>query len=166
MITSQEMLILPTGALDPVVAAVEEHGLADRETGALLLTKRSAPGVTVVAVTGQVGIERSSRRFVVSAAAYDRLFTYAEQRSYQVRAMIHSHPREAFLSQTDRMYSLQVPGFVSAVIPNYASPPADPASWGWWRFEGDWQLCPVPFVGAGLPSARTVVFDAEGVDEY
>ncbi|MFF5960397.1 MULTISPECIES: hypothetical protein [Streptomyces] len=166
MTTDTRKLVLPTGAVDPVLQEIQRHGLADQETGALLLTGQSHKHVLAVAVAGRAGIVRGPGLFTVSAVAYDRLFTFAEERSYRVRAMIHSHPGEAFLSRTDRAYSLRVPGFISAVVPTYVAPPADPESWGWWRFEQDWVPCTTPVVDPALPPVRTVVFDEEGVHEY
>jgi proteasome lid subunit RPN8/RPN11 len=166
MTTDTKRLMLPAGAVDPVLQEIRRHGLAGQETGALLLTGQSDMRVLVVAVAGTAGIVRGPGLFTVNAVAYDRLFTFAEERSYRVRAMIHSHPGAAFLSRTDRAYSLRVPGFVSAVVPTYAAPPADPASWGWWRFEQDWVPCTDWAVDPALPRVRTVVFDEEGVREY
>ncbi|WML82340.1 hypothetical protein [Streptomyces sp. VNUA74] len=166
MTTDTRQLALPTGAVGPVLKEIRRHGLADQETGALLLTGQSDMCVRVVAVAGTAGIVREPDLFTVSAVAYDRLFTFAEERSYRVRAMIHSHPEEAFLSRTDRAYSLRVPGFVSAVVPTYTAPPADPVSWGWWRFEQDWVPCTAPVADPAVPPVRTVVFDEEGVREY
>ncbi|MFD8389866.1 hypothetical protein ACFV2N_11855 [Streptomyces sp. NPDC059680] len=166
MTTDTRKLVLPAGAVDPVLEEIQRHGLADQESGALLLTGQSDMHVLVVAVAGTAGIVRAPGLFTVSAVAYDRLFTFAEERSCRVRAMIHSHPEEAFLSRTDRAYSLRVPGFVSAVVPAYAAPPADPALWGWWRFEQDWLPCTAPVVDPTLLPVYTVVFDEEGVREY
>jgi hypothetical protein len=166
MTTDTSKLVLPVGAVAPVLQEIQRHGLADRETGALVLTGRSDMHALVVAIAGATGIVRGPGLFTVSAGAYDRLFTFAEERSYRVRAMIHSHPERAFLSRTDRAYSLRVPGFVSAVIPTYAAPPVDPASWGWWRFEQDWVPSTAPVVDPALPPVHTVIFDEEGVREY
>ncbi|MGW1966227.1 hypothetical protein ACWCPD_38940 [Streptomyces sp. NPDC001935] len=166
MISDEEGLRLPVGSLGPVLREVRQHGRARRETGALLLTRRSDPRVLVVAVTGEAGIERGPGLFVVSAAAYDPLFSFAEERAYQVRAMIHSHPGKAFLSRTDRAYCLRAPGFVNAVIPTYSAPPPDLTEWGWWRFEQGWTACPAPVIDTALEPVRTVVFDKEGVREY
>ncbi len=166
MTTDTRRLMLPVGAVDPVLQEIRRHGLACRETGALLLTGQSDMRVLGVAVAGPAGIVRGPGLFTVSAVAYDRLFTFAEERSYRVRAMIHSHPEDAFLSRTDRLYSLRVPGFVSGVVPTYAAPPVDPASWGWWRFEQDWVPCAAPIVDPGQSPVSTVMFDEEGVREY
>jgi hypothetical protein len=166
MTTDTRSLVLPAGAVDPVLREIRHHGLADRETGALLLTGQSDMNVLVVAVAGTTGIVRGPGLFTVSAVAYDRLFTFAEERSYRTRAMIHSHPEGAFLSRTDRLYSLRVPGFVSAVVPTYAAPPADPTAWGWWRFDRDWVSCSAPVVDGALPPVLTVLFDEEGVRAY
>ncbi|WP_030761637.1 MULTISPECIES: hypothetical protein [unclassified Streptomyces] len=166
MTTDARELVLPAGAVDPVLQEIRRYGLADLETGALLLTGQSDMRVLVVAVAGTAGIVRGPGLFAVSAVAYDRLFTFAEERCYLVRAMVHSHPEKAFLSQTDRAYSLRVPGFFSAVVPTYTTPPTNLASWGWWRFERDWVPCTTPVVDPALSPVRTLVFDEEGAREY
>lgn len=159
-------LLLPTGAVSSVIATVQQHGQAGQETGALLLTAPRDPAVRLVALAGATGIERGPGLFVITAGALDVLFTYAEERSLQVRAMIHSHPGEAFLSRTDRLYTLRMTGFINAVIPNFAAPPSAPAAWGWWRFEKDWTACPAPLTDSGLPQARILTFDSEGIVEH
>jgi proteasome lid subunit RPN8/RPN11 len=166
MTTDTKKLVMPVGAVGLLLQEIRRYGLAGQETGALVLTGQADMQVLVVAIAGTTGIVRRPGLFTVSAVAYDRLFTFAEERSYRVRAMIHSHPEKAFLSRTDRAYSLRVPGFISAVIPTYVAPPADPASWGWWRFEQDWVSCTPPVVDPALTPVRTVVFDEEGVREY
>ena len=130
------------------------------------MTALEDPDVRVLALTAEAGIERSIGRFFIGAAALDQLFTHAEQHGLQVRAMIHSHPSEAFLSAVDQRCTLRVPGFVSGVIPNFASPPTDPADWGWWRWDATWTSCPVPATTATLPAAQVISFDAEGIYEH
>lgn len=158
-------LLLPSGALDPLLDQIRHHGHSGRETGALLLTRPGEPEVQVLALTGIAGIERGIGLFFIGAAALDRLFTYAEQRGLQVRAMIHSHPEDAFLSPVDQRCTLRVPGFVSAVVPNFAHPPTDPKDWGWWRWVTSWNPCSAPTVAA-LPTPRVMSFDAEGIHEH
>lgn len=164
---AQQPLRIPRGALAALAKHVRHYGQHNRESGGFLLTRPGDPHILMLALAGTAGIVRGPGLFVVTAPAFDRLFTHAEQHGLQARAMIHSHPEEAFLSLTDRRYSLRVHGFLNAVVPNYATPPEDPAAWGWWRHEDDWIPCPpavaVPDTGT---SARTITFDAEGFYEH
>ncbi|MFK0154687.1 hypothetical protein ACIQVK_21750 [Streptomyces sp. NPDC090493] len=79
--------------------------------------------------------------------------------------MLHSHPRDAFLSRTDLRYSLRVPGFVNSVVPTFAQPPTDPSLWGWWQYVDDWSSCSPPVTDPACPKATVITFDAEGVRE-
>jgi proteasome lid subunit RPN8/RPN11 len=136
------------------------------ESGGFLLTMPGQAHVQMVALAGTVGIVRGPGLFIVTAPALDRLFTHAEQHGLQARAMVHSHPAEAFLSVTDRRYSLRVRGFINAVVPNYASPVSDPAVWGWWHHQADWVQCPpAQIIPDGLASTQVITFDEEGLHE-
>lgn len=152
-------------SLDGFVDDVRRHGRLGRETGAFFLTAPEGRDVTVVAFAGDSGVDRAYGRFVIGLEAIDQVFTYAEECGLQVRAMLHSHPRAAFLSHTDLKYSLRVRGFVNAVVPTFAEPPADPSRWGWWQFDGDWSACSPPTTDPACPEAKILFFDAEGVRE-
>lgn len=159
-----EPLRIPRRALDSITAHVQHYGQQELETGGFLLTEPQQPRVCVLALAGSTGIIRGEGLFVVTVPALDRLFTHAEDNGLQVRAMLHSHPAEAFLSMTDRRYSLRVHGFINAVVPDYATPTADAAAWGWWRHDGDWVTCPPPqFTTDDAHPLQVVVFDAEGL---
>lgn len=158
-------LRIPPPALGVFVDDVRRHGLLGQETGALFLSVPEHRDVAVVALAGDAGVDRAYGRFIISLPAIDMAFTYAEQRGLQVRAMIHSHPRAAFLSRTDLRYSLRVRGFVNAVVPTFATPPADPAVWGWWQYDDEWTACAPVAVDSACPPATIITFDAEGVRE-
>lgn len=154
-------------ALDTITAHVRQYGQQALETGGFLLTAPGERRVRMLAVAGSVGIVRGEGLFIVTAPALDQLFTHAEQNGLQVRAMIHSHPAEAFLSETDRRYSLRVRGFINAVVPDYATPTNDPAAWGWWRHETDWIPCPpIQLIPDGQPPIQAVTFDVEGLHAH
>jgi hypothetical protein len=98
----------------------------------------------------------------VSAFALDRLFDFADQRSYRIPAQFHSHATAAFLSHTDQQLGLRVKGFTSTVIPDFANPTSKVAAWGWWRFfSEDWDACQPPRIEGG--DVEIVVFDEVGV---
>lgn len=160
-------LHIPRGTLDALAAHVRRYGQDDLESGGFLLTQPGEPRTLMLALAGTAGIVRGPGLFIITAPALDRLFTHAERHGLQARAMIHSHPEEAFLSPTDRRYSLRIRGFLNAVVPDYATPPDDPAAWGWWRHEHDWIPCPPAQAVPDTPTpARTVTFDAEGIREH
>jgi hypothetical protein len=156
--------INPRGFTDPL-DDVRQHGQRDRETGALLLTAPGSDEVAVVALPADTGILRRPDLFTITRPAFNSLFTYTEDADLQVRAMIHSHRGAAFLSATDRTHGLNLRGFISAVIPNYAFPPGRPDHWGWWRFNDSW----IPTVPAtfeeSLPAPKIIRFDAEAVHD-
>jgi hypothetical protein len=160
-----EPLHVPPRALDAFVDGVRHHGQLGQETGAFFLTAPEHRDVVVVALAGEAGVERAYGQFVIGLPAIDKIFTYAEQRGLQVRAMLHSHPRAAFLSRTDLEYSLRVRGFVNAVVPTFAAPSADPAHWGWWQYDGEWTACSPAAPDPACPAAGVITFDAEEVRE-
>lgn len=148
--------------LQPLHDHVRGYGVRDAESGGFLLGPYDASTATVLALAEGLGIERSRGIFGVSGKAIDRLFAFAEDEELRVWAQVHSHPRGSFLSITDKTDGFRVAGFLSGVIPDYAAPPLDPASWGWWTFrDGIWHSAPPPPVVER--AGRVVTFDALGV---
>ena len=160
---TQQPLRLPSNVPEVLAEEVRRYGNVGVETGALLLTAPGDLTVTTVALAGQQGIQRGLGLFVITLPAFDALFTYAENHELQVRAMVHSHPEEAFLSYVDRQQGLRMRGFISAVIPTYADPPPLPEHWGWWRYDKDWHPDEPARVAADIPPAEILIFDAGGV---
>jgi hypothetical protein len=160
---SQPNLIIPAGAVTRLCTHIRRYGQVDVETGGLLLTGPEDPTVQVVALAGTTGIVRKYGLFIITRPAFDAIFTWAEDRNLRVRAMVHSHAEKAFLSRTDREGGLRVPGFYSAVVPTFASPPADLASWGWWIYRSDWVTSPTSHLHPTADLTASVVFDGDGV---
>lgn len=158
-------LLIPRDAVTALVADVAAYGAQDVETGAFLLTQRGCNDVSVLALLGTEGVVRHRGRLEVSATVMDPLFTFAEDRDLQVRAQVHSHKGDAFLSLVDRRGNIRVPGFTAAVIPTYRTPPAEPQRWGWWTYRTpDWTKS-LP----GLTtedSAHVITVDAGGVRDH
>ncbi|MBI1759234.1 MAG: hypothetical protein HYR62_08425 [Actinobacteria bacterium] len=155
-------LDLPRGATAAIAEHIRCYGELGLETGALLMTAPGGLQVTAVALAGTAGITRRRDQFHLAMPVLDRLFTYAEEHQLQVRAHLHSHARTAFLSETDRRGCIRMRGFLAAVVPDFASPPGDPASWGWWAFTGsDWAPSPSATLIDGPVAVLTV--DAGGV---
>lgn len=158
-------LHLGTNAVDTIVVYVARYGALGVETGALLLTPHGEPAVTVVALAGTAGIDRHPGLLVFSSAALNPLFSYAEDHDLQLRAQVHSHMYDAFLSPTDKAGNIRMPGFIAAVVPNFATPDADTTVWGWWTFDGtDWTPTEPALVTA--QGTKFVIFDADGVRDY
>lgn len=158
-------LLLGADAVDVLVGDVARYGALGLETGALLLTPPGDPAVTVLALAGIADIDRHGRLLVLSSAALGPLFAYAEDNNLQLRAQVHSHMREAFLSHTDKTGNIRMPGFIASVIPNFATPPRNPANWGWWTFkDGDW--APIEPAAVKTQATKVITFDAEGVREH
>lgn len=148
--------------LKPLQEHVRGYGLVDAEAGGFLLGSYGDASATVLALAEGVGVERSRGGFRVSGKAIDRLFAFAEDKELRVWAQVHSHPHGSFLSIIDETDGFRVAGFLSGVIPDFAAPPREPASWGWWTFEdGVWQAGPSPSM-VERPG-RVVTFDEMGV---
>lgn len=156
-------LRLPASGRDAVIADVRAFGLLGVETGAFLLAPRDNPDViTLVALLGQDGVIRRRGLFVVTAPVIDRLFTYAEAHGLLLRSLVHSHEGAAFMSRTDKDGTIQVPGFVAAIVPHFAAPPTDPATWGWWTWTpSTWTTSPAAQLSPGV--AGVIRCDSAGV---
>jgi len=159
-------LHLGTHAIETMVDDVRQYGGLGVETGSLLLTPRGEPTVSVLALAGEAGVTRHRGLFVLSAAALNPLFDYAEDRDLQVRAQVHSHMFEAFLSPTDKAGNIRMHGFIAAVIPTFATPSSDVAVWAWWVFDdAEWVETRPATVAANLKTT-VITFDADGVHEH
>jgi hypothetical protein len=135
------------------------------ETGGFLLAASGTGLASIVAMAGSAGITRHRLAFQVSELALDQLFGFAADRGCWVPAQFHSHAAAAFLSITDREHGLRVHGFTSAVVPDFAHPPAALAAWSWSRFaDGCWIAAPCPLAADG--GLEVVTFDEDGVRGY
>lgn len=145
-----------------ITTEIRKHGEVGVETGGFLLAAAGSDAASIVAFAGASGITRDALFFQISELALDRLFTFADRRRCWVPAQFHSHAGAAFLSLTDQLQGLRVAGFVSAVVPRFADPPAEPASWGWWQFGGDAWVDILP-PSAHRDPIEIVTFDEDGV---
>ena len=157
-------LRLTRTVVDALTADIRCWGARGAETGGFLLASESDPDrLTILALAGQAGISRRRGLFAVSGPAIEQLFTWAADRELRIRAQVHSHARGAFLSPTDLRHGFDVVGFISAVVPHFTTPSAEPRDWGWWqRTSTLWEAFPAPNVIAGAGSM--VRFDQGGVD--
>jgi len=155
-------LDIPAVAGPAIAAEVRRYGALDVETGGFLLAPEGTGSVCTVAFAGTSGITRRRLQLQISEIALDKLFAFASEQGCWVPSQFHSHAGEAFLSWTDREHGLRVPGFTSAVVPDFADPPASPDAWTWWLFsQGEWH--PVDCPRAVDRDLRQVTFDEDGV---
>lgn len=152
---------MPLLAVKAVIEHVRLYGLRRLETGGFFLLPRDEKTVSTVAVAGTAGIVRRHNLFQISERALAQLFAYADSRDLWVPIQFHSHGRGALLSFTDVAHGFCVEGFVSVVIPDYATPTSDVTSWGWWCFSaGEW--LPVEPAKVGTGYVVVVRFDEDG----
>lgn len=154
--------LLPTNAIAALCEDVSRYGALGVETGALLMCEPNNDVVRVLALVGTAGVTRRYGLFLLSMPVVDRAFTYAEDHQLRVRAQVHSHAEEAFLSATDQRGNLTMKGFTAAVIPTFQTPPSDPSSWGWWTFNaGTWNVSQPATVDM-TSSAEILTVNADG----
>jgi hypothetical protein len=149
--------------VDTLTADVRRFGARNAETGGFLLSTEAQPDrLTVLALAGQDGIGRRRGLFTVSGTAIERLFSWAGERELRIRAQVHSHAHDAFLSPTDLRHGFNVAEFITAVVPYFAAPSPEPVDWGWWqRSATAWLTRPAPTVVVGAVTA--VHFDQAGI---
>jgi len=77
--------------------------------------------------------------FVDSEALFD-LNRTLESMDLRLIAQVHSHPREAYHSETDDRYAIVTSnGGLSLVVPNFGKAPTDPTLWAIYQLrEGTW----------------------------
>jgi hypothetical protein len=140
-------LTIPRAAAARIATEARLAGSRPTETGGFLL---AVPGgsVSVLALAGENGVRRGRDLLHVGGLALASLFEWAEAHELTVAAQWHSHRLHAFLSDTDLRYGLNVPGFRTAVVPNYSRASSDPADWGWWVYDAkQWVETAAPMLG-------------------
>jgi hypothetical protein len=154
-------LTLPNAAAAAVVGDVTRYGAKNVETGGFLLAPRGEDTISIVALAGDAGITRRRDLFQLSECALDRLFAHADERDLWIPAQFHSHGLNAFMSACDVDHGLSVHGFVTTIVPYFASPPEDAAQWGWWRFGSAWT--PVAPPSTSHAPVRVIAFAEDGI---
>jgi hypothetical protein len=154
------------GLIDHLVGDVIVHGERTEEAGAFLLASEETPELLdTIAIPGRSGVTRKRDLFAIASEAILELFEKAAREDLAIRAQVHSHRREAFLSPTDLEYGFSVEGFVTCVVPWYGNPSEDPRRWGWWIFGSDaWNECGPPLIVAG--DWRRIDFAVEASDGH
>lgn len=148
-------------AIDKMLSECRVRGVEVVETGGYLLVERGKPTVTEVAISGSKGVLRHPRLYDVSGAANEELQDWAFERGLIIAAQWHTHRFGAYMSDTDLTSGINIPGMITAIIPEFENPPTDHRAWGWWMFEeGEWRDVAPPTLVPG--DTQAVVFDEDG----
>lgn len=142
--------LLPAAAMQASLAEMAPDGAHDREGVALWLGRRFAGVVTVTHVIGLrgPGVIKRPDYLSISAELLDDVADVAIERGVYLVGQIHSHPGSwVDLSEADKRYGIQAPGYLSVVAPYFARDPATPPGRcgfhvfdrGYWRRLTPWE---------------------------
>jgi hypothetical protein len=156
---------MPSAMTARIADVARESGTELLEAGGFILGPVGGERATVLALTGEKGIDRSWALFQVSGLAVATLFDWADDHELRIFAQWHSHRFEAFLSKTDLHYGFNVPGFRSAIVPYYEQPSSTPADWGWWIYnEALWAQTAAPVLDDA--DFSTITFEEGHIYEH
>lgn len=132
-----ERVYIPSLVIDHTELVLRQAGSCGEE-GFVLWAGTLAAGHAHVSSLVVPSINAGARHGEVSADTTARLLNGLDERDLVAIAQLHTHPREAFLSPTDRIRPLvAIPGFLSIVIPNFGFVDlADIAMWSAHEFGG------------------------------
>ena len=122
------------GALRATLDGVRPAGLCGAESGAFWLGDRDTVSrVTTVVLPSGEGVLAGPNYWRVSPEVFGSVTRWAVPRKLCLLGMAHTHMPgvPARLSRTDRIHSIQVPGFLEIVIGN-AGADTDHRRWGWY----------------------------------
>lgn len=141
---------IPSALSERIADVARDSGTQLVEAGGFVLGPMGTERGTVLALTGEEGIDRSWGLFRVSGLAVATVFEWAADHELRILSQWHSHRFEAFLSKTDLDHGFNVPGFRSAIVPYYEQPSSDPRDWGWWMYQhGSWVETAAPELDGG-----------------
>lgn len=132
-----DRVYLPSLVIDHTELVLRQAGSCGEE-GFLLWAGTLAGGHAHVSSLVVPTISAGAHHGEVSADTTARLLTGLDERDLVPIAQLHTHPRAAFLSATDRIRPLvAVPGFLSIVIPTFGFVDlADVTLWSAHEFGG------------------------------
>lgn len=137
-------LDLPAGAVERTQEELRALSAGCRE--ALVLWAGRPSGSCTATVTHLIALDCEASRLRLVVPMQERIAALGFVRAHEllVFADLHTHPREAFLSDADRARPFAVrDGFYAIVVPNFAE---GPALSGWAIYEAvarDWEEVPV-----------------------
>jgi len=108
--------------------------IGDVDEGHAKITRAVVPNQRPVKSEEGVGY------FVESETLFD-LNRKLSETGLRLIAQVHSHPTEAYHSETDDRYAIATAdGSLSFVVPNFGKAPADPTLWAVYRLDkGSWR---------------------------
>jgi len=134
---------IPRSVLHETLAVLQEAGSEGHEAfvlwGGTVSQDETVVTVSTVIAPEQTAHKTSSGLLVtVDGAALFKVNQTLYQRGELLVGQVHSHPTEAYHSDTDDHYPLvTLLGSLSVVVPDFASQaPKDMAHWAWYRLVG------------------------------
>jgi len=121
-------LTIPRRAAERIAAEARLAGSRPTETGGFLLSVDGGPSLGARTSPASTASRRGRDLLHVGGLALASLFEWADAHELTVAAQWHTHRLRAFLSDTDLRYGLNVPGFRTAVVPNYRRASSDPVT--------------------------------------
>lgn len=126
-----------------LVLQLGKRGSGERESGAFLLGAADGVRGHVTAVVYYDDLEPGcldSGIVNFTAVGYRKLWKVLKERGCEVIADVHTHPREAFFSGTDRRHPMMPTlGHRALVIPNYAQGVISLKEVGFYRYLGSYE---------------------------
>jgi hypothetical protein len=142
-LTDLEEIIVPHQCVADVYSHLREFGLQGFEGVALWagVQRDSIFEVTTTIIPKQQASKTfAGLQYAVDGDELHRINVYLYQNKLTLFAQIHSHPTDAYHSETDDDYSIitAIGGF-SIVIPDFASGPLDVKKWVVYQLAGQQQ---------------------------
>ena len=130
-------IYVPTAILDVSVLWMRQSGTQGEERF-LLWAGTVSSGEAHVATVVMPRAKSGQLHGEIPADVVGRVLEALDSRDLVPIAQIHSHPRQAFLSNIDRKRPLvSVPGFLSIIVPDFAFVDADAVdAWAVYEFRG------------------------------
>jgi hypothetical protein len=137
-----EKWVFSGGLLQATVDGIRACGNFRRESGAFWLgTRTNLTRIAAVVFPNGAGVIEAPGFWRVSADVFGTVTRWAVPRGLCLLGLVHAHIGRGapFLSWTDRIYGVRVPGVLSIVIPN-GGRNANHLNWGWYVFDnGDYR---------------------------
>ncbi len=111
------------GLLEETFSVLRDHGAGRRECVVYLVAPRRISGIVDEALHPIHHCHE--HHYEIDSDWLHRTWIDLARRGREIRVQVHTHGREAFHSKTDDCFPIvQTPGFLSLVIPDFATGPA------------------------------------------
>jgi len=144
-VAPKHILSAPGGIWRAGLAELRQRSAGYRESGAFLLGKAIGSRRQVLQFVYYDEIEPHclDQGYVIfDGTGYGALWSLCHKTGLQVVADIHTHPRAAYQSSSDRDHPMiATRGHIAVIVPDFASPPVRPVNLGIYVYEGEhrWQ---------------------------